>query len=122
MATIEIIKALRNDGFIYCEEMVLTNFVSKGNDHILMFGTWFDTETSSYGNERRVFDAPIELIADNLMGFRAWKIDRFILQGFSEKDSSNENLYKIFEAVQEVKSRLKYDFEAAQENIMQKFD
>ena len=121
MASSEIIEILKNDGFIYCDQMVLTNFVSKGNDHILMFGTWFDTERSGYGNERRVYGKTFKRlgISDE---FIIWELGDLTLKYFGTKDDPDEFLWETFRKVQAVKKRLNYDFDAAQKNIMQKFE
>ena len=121
MAASEVVEILKNDGFVYCDGMVLTNFVSKGNDHILMFGTWFDTETSGHGNERRIFGDKVENWQEGL-DHKSFKLGDLMLIHHFRKTEWNNRPFEMFERVQKVKSRLKYDFEAAQKNIMRKFD
>ena len=54
------------------------NFVSQGDDHILMFGTWFDTDTSGYGNERRIFRKKVVNLQE-ASNHKSWLIGDFEL-------------------------------------------
>jgi len=121
MSSLEIINILKNDGFIDCDRMVLTNFVVKQNDYILMFGAWFNLETSNYGNERRIFDEKIKLLAEG-DDQKMWVLGPLILTHYKKNNKFVKPFFETFDNLQKEKSRLKYDFEAAQKNIMQKFD
>jgi len=121
MSASEIVEILRNDGLIYADRMILTNFVSQGDDHILMFGTWFDADASGYGNERRIFGKKVVNLGQGA-NHKSWLIGDFKLTHWRKRSGRFDHRFDMFEKVQKVKSRLKYDFEAAQNNIMRKFD
>jgi len=120
MSASEIVEILRNNGLIYADQMILTNFVSQGDDHILMFGTWFDTDASGYGNERRIFGKKVVNLQE-ASNHKSWLIGDFELTHWRKRSGKFDHRFDMFERVQKVKKRMNYNFDEAQKNIAKKF-
>ena len=80
-----------------------------------MLGTWFDPENNNYSNEVHTRNADVVTKHDGPV-YAEWELDYLTFTHYRDREWASEE-YKIFDKVNKVKNRVKYDFDAAQKIV-----
>lgn len=121
MSQKEIVEILRNDGFITVESKILVNLVSRGDDHIMMFGDWFVNNIPLHSNEEHHFGHKINLVMSGAYS-KIWDINGNTIVHHMRETKLNSVKFSRFKKIQELKKRYDFDFDDVQKALMEKFN